>query len=400
MGTKHLTDAMIRGLSAPAKGNAITYDDAITGLGVRVTAAGHKAFVLGYSVRGSGRQRRYTIGEVGDWTCKTARARARDLKAEIDAGGDPLGDIEAEREAPTVADLIARFREEHFPRLRPDTRDDYERMIRDHVLPHLSERTKVADVAFADIDKLHRSITKKAPYRANRVLTLLSKAFTLSIRWGWRESNPCKGVKRNTEHNRERYLEGDELARLAEVLAKADRDVADVIRLLLLTGARRGEVLSMKWDDLNLTAGLWKKPASATKQKRTHEVPLSAPARALLAERWERKAADAVFVFPSHSERGYKVNLWRQWSKLLKVAKIKGLRIHDLRHSFASELVSGGASLPLIGALLGHRSVQTTNRYAHLYRDVQVAAVERVGAAVTNAGKAGPEPVKLKGGAS
>src|SRR5262249_50431995 len=154
---------------------------------------------------------------------------------EVDRGGDPVADKKAERGAPTVADLIKRFREEHLVRLRPNVADDHERMIRSHVLPHFSESAKVAEVRFDDIDALHRKITKAGhPYRANRVVTLLSKAFALAVRWGWRESNPCKGVKRNTEHNRERYLSGDELARLTEALAKADRDVADAIRLLLL----------------------------------------------------------------------------------------------------------------------------------------------------------------------
>jgi hypothetical protein len=151
---------MIRDLRPPPKGNRIVYDDTVTGLGIRVTAAGHKAFVLGYTVRGSGKQRRYTIGDFGDWTTKTARNRARELKAAIDQGGDPLADIEAEREAPTVGDLIERFQEEHLVTLRPGTRDDYVRMIRSHVLPHLGEKKKAADVVFDDITALHRKITR------------------------------------------------------------------------------------------------------------------------------------------------------------------------------------------------------------------------------------------------
>jgi integrase len=390
---------MIRDLRPPAKGNRILYDDTVTGLGIRVTAAGHKAFVLGYSVRGSGKQRRFTIGEFGDWTTRTARDRARELKAIIDQGGDPLADIEAEREAPTVGDLINRFQEEHLVTLRPGTREDYVRMIRSHVLPHLGESKKAADVVFDDISALHRKITKAGhPYRANRTVTLLSKAFSLAVHWGWREGNPCKGVKRNTEHNRERYLSGDELARLTEALAEADRDVADVIRLLLLTGARRGEVLSMKWNDLDLTAGAWSKPPTSTKQNKRHTVPLSAPARQILAERLSKAADGEPYVFPGAGRRGHTVNVWRQWQRVLKAARIEGLRLHDLRHQFASELVSSGASLPLIGSLLGHRNVQTTSRYAHLYRDVQVAAVERVGAAVMGAGKPKVEPTPLRRG--
>jgi integrase len=398
MATVHLTDPIIRRLEPPATGNKITYDTAVKGFGARVTANGVKSFILTYTVRGSGRQRRYTIGGCDRWTATDARQRAKELKAEIDQGGDPLGDIEAEREAPTIAELFKRFRAEHLPRLRPTVRDDYERMIKQHVLEHLSEKMKVADVAFEDVDRLHQRITKTAPYRANRVVTLLSKAFSLAIKWKWRTDNPCKGVTRNVEHHRERYLSGAELTRLTDALAKADRDVADVIRLLLLTGARRGEVLSMKYENLDLGLGLWKKPPGSTKQKKSHEVPLSAPACQLLADRLSRKTDDGDYVFPGSGRRGYVVNVWRQWAKILRDAKIENFHIHDLRHSFASELVSAGHSLPMIASLLGHQNVQTTSRYSHLYRDARREAVERVGRAVTGANRLADDPTPLRRG--
>src|SRR5262249_8804670 len=301
----------------------------------------------------SGRQGRYTIGSFGDWNTTEARERAAELKREVDRGGDPVADKKAEREAPDMAMLLKRLREEHFIRLRPRVAEDNECMLRTHVLPHFSESTKVADVRFDDIDALHRKITKAGHlYRANRAVALLSKAFSLAVRWGWRETNPCKGVKRNTEHNRERYLTADELARLTEALAKADRDVAHMTGLLLMAGAGRGEVLAMKGADLNPTAGTWSKPPSSVKQDKRHTVPLSAPARQVLAAR----PVIGEFVFPGAGRSGHAVNVWRQWKRILEAAGITGLRIHDLRHSFASELVSSGASLPLIGSLLGHRN--------------------------------------------
>src|SRR5262249_13340982 len=293
MPTVRLTDAIIRDLEPPAKGNRITYDalpakrreDWTSGFGIRVTAAGHKAFVLTYTTH-SGRQGRYTIGAFGDWNTTQAREEAKRLKREVDSGGDPVANKRAEREAPDMAALIQRFREEHLTRLRPRVAEDDERMIRSHILPHLGEHKKVTDVRFDDIDALHRKITKAGHiYRANRVVTLMSKMFSLATRWGWRESNPCKCIKRNTEHNRERYLTTDELARLSAALAKADRDIADMIRLLLMTGARRGEVLAMKWADVDLAAGTWSKPPSSVKQDKRHTVPLSAPARQVLAAR-------------------------------------------------------------------------------------------------------------------
>jgi len=152
------------------------------------------------------------------------------------------------------------------------------------------------------------------------------------------------------------------LARLVEALAKfPDRDIADAIRLLLLTGARRNEVLTLRWKDLNLAKDTWSKPPSYTKQGKHHTVPLSAPACQLLADRMARKA-DGEYVFPGNGNKQHLVNVWHAFQRLCKTAGIEGLRIHDLRHSYASALASAGHSLPLIGALLGHSQPQTTHR--------------------------------------
>jgi integrase len=397
MPTAHLTDAFIRHLEAPATGNRITYDSAVTGLGARVTAAGAKSFVLTYVVRGSGRQRRYTIGGCDRWTATDARAEARRLKALVDQGFDPLATLEAEREAPTVADLIARFREEHFPRLRASSAADYERMIRNYVLKHFSESTKVADVTFTDIDALHRKITRLGyEHRANRVIAMLHKMFALALKWQMRADNPVRGIEHNREHARQRYMKPDELARIVAALAEfPDKDIADALRLLLLTGARRSEVLMMKFEHLDLTAGIWRKPATDTKQNAPHSVPLSAPARQLLAERAGLKAP-GEYVFPGNGTKRHLVNLWHAWQRICKTAGIEGLRVHDLRHSFASQLVSTGHSLSLIGALLGHTQPQTTARYSHLYDDPLRKATEQVGAVVMNAGKAAPAPTPIR----
>ena len=401
MSTARLTDALVRHLEAPATGNRITYDSAVTGFGARVTAAGARSYVLTYVVRGSGRQRRYTIGGCDRWTATDARGKAKELKALVDQGGDPLADIEAEREAPDMGDLIARFREEHFPRLRASSAADYERMLRNYVLPHFSESTKVEGVTFADVDALHRKITRLGySHRANRVIAMLHKAFALAVRWKMCADNPVRGIEHNREHARRRYMTPDELARIVEALAEfPDRDIADALRLLLLTGARRNEVLAMKWADVDLTAGTWSKPPASTKQNAPHSVPLSAPARQLLAERGDRKAPDE-YVFPGTGTKRHLVNVHDAWQRICKTTGIEGLRIHDLRHSFASQLASTGHSLSLIGALLGHTQPQTTARYAHLFDDPLRAATEQVGAAVMNAGKAAPPPTPIRRGRS
>ena len=398
----HLTDATIRRLPTPAKGNKVHYDDEVPGFGCRVTAAGARAFILNYVVKGSGRERRSTIGQFPDWSTTAARSKARELRRGIDDGADPLADIEAERAAPTMAELIDQFEQEHLPRKSESTAEDYSRMLRVWVRPHFGAHMKVADVVFEDIDRLHRKITRAGfEYRANGVIRVLSKMFSLAARWGMCDDNPCKGVERNVEHHRRRYLVGDELTRLIKALAEHDdRQAADIIRLLLLTGARRGEVLAMRWADVDLTEGTWSKPPSSTKQREHHQVPLSAPARQLLSEIRKRQAgkqhAVGEYVFPGFGGSGHVVELKRAWRRICKAAGIIGLRIHDLRHSYASQLASGGASLPMIGALLGHSNPATTHRYAHLFDDPLRAATERVGAIITAAGKPAEEPVKLK----
>ena len=386
---RHLTDAAVKRLPPPEKENKIFYDDGVAGFGCRVTSAGHRSFILNYRTK-AGRERRITIGDCVDWQTTAARGEARRLRRLIDDGADPLASIEAEREAPTVAQLIDRFLAEHVkPRLRPNTVRNYEQMIRRHVRPHFGKHTKVADVDFEHIDALHRKVSDSAPYSANRTVQLLSKMFALAVRWKMRPNNvnPVKGVERNYEEKRKRYLSADELARLTAALAEyPQQQAANVVRLLLLTGCRRWEAMSARWDAIDLSTGIWTKPASTTKQKTDHVTPLSAPARQLLSE-IRAQQVPGPWVFPSHSSTGHVVELATAWEAICKAAGIKGLRIHDLRHSFASQLASGGASLPLIGALLGHSNPATTARYAHLFQDPQRAAVEKVGAAINAAGK-------------
>jgi integrase len=310
-----------------------------------------------------------------------------------------LGEIEADREAPTVMDLIERFRAEHLPRKRPSTCAAYDHILQLHVEPHFGQHAKVADVTFADIDALHRKITKRgAPYVANRTIAVLGKMFSLAIHWGWRETNPTKNIERNLEHHRRRYLTGDELARLTKALAEhPEQQTADIVRVLLMTGARRGEVLAMRWADVDLAAGTWSKLPSSTKQKEHHQVPLSAPVRQLLSEIWNAQGRQrGEFVFPGAGVRGHVVAIKKGWASLCKAAGIKELRIHDLRHSFASQLASGGASLPLIGSMLGHADPATTARYSHLFQDPMRAAAEKVGAVIAAAGKPTKPVVKLK----
>src|SRR5262245_57995394 len=226
-----LTDRAVKGLLPPQRGNRIHYDADVKGFGVRVTAAGGKAFVLNYRRKADGLERRWTIGSFPDWTTGAAREEAKRLKRDIDGGADPVGSYRSGRAAPTVADLCERFVAEYLPRKRPSTQKEYRLQIASDIVPRLG-RLRVANVTFSDIDALHRGITARAPYRANRVVALLSRMFSMAIRWQWRTDNPCKGIERNQEHKRRRYLSADELARLIAVLDEyKDRQSADIIRL-------------------------------------------------------------------------------------------------------------------------------------------------------------------------
>jgi integrase len=217
----------------------------------------------------------------------------------------------------------------------------------------------------------------------------------LAVRWGWIANNPARGVERNTEQRRKRYLDRDEQVALTEALAAySNQQIADIFRVLLLTGARRGEVLAMQWADLDLTMGIWSKAAASTKQNEDHVVPLSAPVRQLLNKIQARQGDTSAYVFPSTGKTGHITEPKKAWASICKTADIKGLRIHDLRHNFASQLASGGASLPLIGALLGHSDPSVTARYAHLFQDPQRAAVERV--AATLAATEPPPSISVK----
>jgi integrase len=388
---ERLTDRLVRGLPVPPSGARITYDGEVAGFGARVTAAGARAFVLDY--RSGGRKRRITIGSFPDWSAAAARDEARALKRRVDRGEDPMGERHEERAAPTVDDLCDRYFADELPKKRPLSQRDFLAIINTIIRPKLGRR-KVSDVKFADVERLHRDVSSHAPVRANRVVSLLRSLFNLAIKWGYRSDNPCKGIEWNPEDRRERFLSPAELAALSAALQEhSDQRSADAVRLLVLTGARRGEALAATWDQFDLAASTWTKPSSHTKQKRTHRVPLSAPAVALLTSIRERQGDGQCFVFPGDVPGRPLTDVKRTWAAVCKKAVIEGARLHDLRHTFASILVSGGGSLPLIGAMLGHTQVSTTARYSHLADDPLRAAAERVGAAYEAAKAAKPADV-------
>jgi integrase len=388
-----LTNRVVAKLPVPARGNRLFYDDTVKGFACRVTDAGGRAFVINYFRKTDGRERRFTIGAFPDWSVAAAREEAKRLKREIDGGADPVGAHQESRTAPTIADLAARFEQDYVPRKRPSTQRVYRQQIHTDILPALG-RAKVAAVTHADVDAFHHRLSARAPTHANRTLAVLSKMFSLAIRWGWRTDNPCRGIERNQEQKRHRYLTGAELARLSKALDKLpDEGAANAVRLLLLTGARRGELLAARWADINLETGVWTKPGATTKQKTQHRVPLSEAACRLLAKMKDQAGDDTEWLFPARGG-GHRPHINGAWIRLRKTAKIPDARLHDLRHTYATALASSGLGLPVIGALLGHTTAQTTLRYSHLMDDPLRAATERAAAVLSGAKPAEVLPLK------
>jgi integrase len=387
MATK-FTTASVSQAPPPSGGkNYVIHRDAeVSGLGLRVGRTGSRNWILNYRAHGIGR--RLTIGSAADWPLMLAREEARRLNRLIDQGHDPLAEREARRTAPTVADLVAEWRDKAAGKLRKSTRDEYEGLLAQWILPELGTKP-VADVRRVDIERLHHRISQQGTAtRANRVLSLTSRLFNLAIGWEMRPDSPVRKIERNHEEPRYRVLEPGEFDRLLRALLEYPRrQQANIFKLALLTGARRGELRTMQWNHVDLSAGVWTKPATSTRQKRQHHVPLNAPARQLLAEiRGEaeegaakRNREPSRWVFPAGQGARPLGDVKRSWATLCRNAQIADLRLHDLRHVYATIVASSGTSLRIVGELLGHSQASTTQRYAHLHLDPLREATERVG---------------------
>ena len=253
------------------------------------------------------------------------------------------------------------------------------RNYRIHVKPALGTK-KVAEIEFDNISKLHR---KLGGSRGNRVIALLSKIFNLTEKWKLRplNSNPCRHIERFPEQSRERYLSPAELGRLGKALAAAEllktetMEAIAALRLLLFTGCRKNEILTLRWKDVDLDAGVLRLADSKTGRK---QVQLPAPAREVLVGILLDDVDQDDWVLPGAREGQHLINLQKTWTRISKAAELDDCRIHDLRHAFAAVGASGGLSLHLLGGLLGHAQSSTTQKYAHLADDPLKAAAERI----------------------
>ena len=353
------------------------WDRDLPGFGIRVYPSGVKVYVV--QTRAFGRSKRVTVGRHGTLTADEARKEAARIITRIKAGESPVPERPAAE--PTVRDLAERYQREYVAmHCKPATVSHYGLMLQKHIVPAFGEFL-VGEIERKHILEFQYGLSGM-PTVANRTVDILVKMFNLAEDWGWRPPgrNPCRFVRRyKVEKHHERFLTPDELYRLGEALDAAPAEhlasahAAAAIRLLVLTGCRRNEILGLRWEDLDFDAGEMRLADSKTGAR---VVPMPAPAAKVLAGL--TRVEGNPWVFPGRKKGTGQRNINDSWDRVRKRAGLDGVRLHDLRHSYASRALALGECLPMIGELLGHRKVQTTARYAHLARDSVRASTAKV----------------------
>lgn len=432
-----LTKKVVDGLEAGTSPR-IVYDCDVKGFGLRVMPSGMKTFVVEYRPGGGGRsvaKRRMKLGTYGEITPEQARTLARDALAAVRCGQDPAGARSAEREAPTLDQVAARWlTEEVQPKCKPKTVIAYELALRRHILPSLGTK-KAHAVTHADVARLHRKVGARAPIAANRAVAALSALYGWAAKAGEvpKQTNPCSDIERFRERRRETFLTTEQLEKLSAAIREAESEgipwrepnpakktkhlpreenrrtrispfAAAALRLLIFTGARLREILHLRWEHVDLERGLLLLPDSKTGRK---TIILNAPAAAILAE----LPRASQYVIAGDNPKKPRSDLKRPWEVVSRRAGFATtteklgpdgkpildragqpvmeeratVRLHDLRHTYASVGAGAGLGLPMIGRLLGHSQAATTQRYAHLADDPLRRASEVIASRIAEA---------------
>lgn len=363
-------------------------DTELPGFKAYIHPSGRKSFHYRYRV-GGGRGatiREPKVGEMGQMTPDQARSTAARWALEVRNGGDPMADRTRTRSTPTMNEVLDRYLTDWVEKHnKPRTRVENARMI-DRYLRSALGRKKITEINRADIARLHNAHSDK-PYQANRLLSLLSKVFNLAEVWELRPdgSNPCRHIGKFSEDSRQRFLSEEEIVALGRALRRAEAGntagasakAAQVVRMLIFTGARKDEILKLKWQWINLKERCITLPDSKTGTK---QIFLPEPAVELLCA--ITRFQDNPHVFVGGKPGTALVNIKDPWNAIRKDAGLDDLRLHDLRHSFASIAAGSGYSIRMIGQLLGHTNAQTTQRYAHLAARPQTEAADHIGAQI------------------
>jgi integrase len=381
-----LTKSLI-GECAPLRSEYAVWDTACEGLHVRVFPTGAKSFAVFYRDE-RGRQRRRSLGRTSDVPVDEARKRAQATIADVRRGFDPFDELDRRKMIPTLEDVWSNYLSDHaLPKKATSSVRGDKQLWKTRLGPELG-KLFVDEITPSVVRKWHGAAVAK-PYAANRALSLLSKL--LSFRSEHVTKNACEGIDRYPEQPRETILTAEEVKALFEAL-KEDHDVggATLVQLLAHTGARRGEGLRAKWTEFDLELGEWLVPSDHIKGGRRHGItirrPLSSVATKLMRDWRACGEHESELVFPqtgNSSERRYDVKA--VWERARLKAGLPNLRLHDLRHNFASMALMNGATLYEIGAVLGHRDAQTTARYAHLSKSQRSRVADLVGKSISDA---------------
>lgn len=372
-----LTKRVVESLKSDPSNRVVAWDTEVTGFFIRVYPSGKRTYFFQY--RNKARATHMVkIGVHGSITTELARNTAINLSLQIGAGEDPsVKVIVQEDRTHTMVELAEKYLALHAKiKKSPQCYEEDKEFLKNVILKKFGNM-ELNEVSLLDIQTLHSAL-RKTPYRANRILALLSKMFNLALQWGWRCDNPVRGIEKYHECKRDRWLVDQEVQRLYSTLEiYHNQSVANAIRLLLLTGARRSEVLKATWDQFDLENGTWTKPAHTTKQKRTEHLPLSFQAISLLGHMKEKSMTE--HLFPGKLPGKPLKDIKKAWHTIRTQADLPDVRLHDLRHTHASHLVSSGLSLKIVGKLLGHTQTSTTERYAHLADESTRQATEFFG---------------------
>lgn len=404
--TKRTVDAAV-----PGPVRYTVFDDQLKGFGLRVSPSGEKSWIVEYREGGGGRaapKRRITLGTLGQLTPDQARKAAADTIAQVRLGGDPAAEKRKARQAITFAELAATFLAEHVDAKRKRGTQKYYRDLLERIaVPALGTR-KAADLTRGEVAKLHLK-HKATPFQANRLLAVIGTMYTFADKRGLVPEgvNPARRIEKYREHRRERFLSVEELERIGAALKEAESigiewDVDEAqphakhlakpenrrtvlgphataaIRLLILTGARLREILHLRWEHIDFERGLLLLPDSKTGRK---TIILNAPALAVLSG----VPRTSAFLIAGNDPDKPRADLHKPWKLISNRAGLEGVRLHDLRHTFASFGAGSGLGLPIIGKLLGHREAATTQRYAHLDNDPLRRATGTIGATIAAA---------------
>jgi integrase len=388
--TDHILKISKRTIDAakPSEARYVLWDTELKGFGVRVESSGLKSFLVRY--RHLGRRRFLSLGRYGEITPEQARLLAQKALSKVREGADPADERSQDRQAITVKKLVERFLADHVEEKRKSkTATEYRSVLEGYLVPKYGSK-KAQELTRADMAKLHLEI-KHAPYRANRLLAVVASMYSFGDKHGLtpEDFNPAKKIERFPETRRERFLSSEELSRLGQAFRELDESghygaAIPALTFLLLTGARLREVLHLKWSYVDLERGLLFLPDSKTGKK---AITLNSASTAILATLKTKAAAKPFsdFVFYGADAETPRSDLKKPWAAVTKAAGIEGLRIHDLRHSFASVGAGAGLGLPIVGKLLGHTQASTTQRYAHLDVDPLRRASDTIGETITAA---------------